>query len=135
MEKKIDRSLERLPDAELEVMLALWQAGRPMKVLELREALAGEHDWQKATVQVLLGRLCDRGFAAAEQERNYKLYRPLVSEADYRASESRTLMRKLCRGSVSTWVASLIESRALEEADLDELESLLAKGKRGGRRD
>ena len=135
MENTTERTLERLPDAELEVMLALWQAGRPMKALELREALAGEHDWQKATVQVLLGRLCERGFVAAESERNYKLYRPLVTEEDYRAAESRTLMQKLCRGSISTLVASLISSRALDEADLDELESLLAKGKRGGRHD
>lgn len=135
MEKTNAHALERLPDAELEVMLALWQTGRPMKVLELREALSGTHDWQKATVQVLLGRLCERGFVAAAREQNYKLYHPLVTEEDYRASESRTLMQKLCRGSVSTLVASLISSRTLDETDLEELEALLAQGKRGERHD
>ncbi len=130
-----ERTLEHLPDAELEIMLVLWKAKRPMKVLELREALSAEHDWQKATVQVLLGRLCERGFVAAETERNYKLYRPIVKESAYRAAESSVLMHKLCRGSVSTLVASLIESSALDEADLNELELLLAKGKRGGKDD
>lgn len=125
---------DRLPDAELEVMLAFWAADRPMKVAELRDALADEHDWQKATVQVLLARLCDRGFVTASTERNYKLYAPAVAEADYRAAESRTLMRKLCRGSVSTLVASLIEADALDDDDLDALEALL-DGKRGGHRD
>ncbi|MBQ2767694.1 MAG: BlaI/MecI/CopY family transcriptional regulator [Clostridia bacterium] len=130
-DRKNARSLERLPDAELEVMLVLWGEGRPMKALELRDRLAEQHGWQKATVQVLLGRLCTRGFVATEDERNYKLYRPLVSEEDYRAAESSTLMRKLCRGSISTLVASLISANELDEADLDELEAMLHSGKRG----
>lgn len=128
-------TLERLPDAELEVMLVLWQADRPMKAVELRDALAERHDWQKATVQVLLNRLCERGFAAAETERNYKLFRPLVSEEAYRASESSTLMRKLCRGSLGTLVASLISTGELDEKDFEELEEILRVGKRGDRRD
>lgn len=127
-------AFERLPDAELEVMLALWAADGPMKVAELRAALAPAHAWQKATVQVLLDRLVHRGFVTAATERNYKRYTPAIAEADYRAAESSALMHKLCRGSVCTLLASLIESDTLSEADLDDLEALLNR-KRGERHD
>lgn len=132
-DRKNVRSLERLPDAELEVMLVLWGEGRPMKALELRDRLADRHGWQKATVQVLLGRLCTRGFVAADEERNYKLYRPLVTEEEYRAAESDSLVRRLFRGSASSLVASLISANALDESDLAELEAMLRRGKGDGK--
>ena len=47
----------RLPDAELDVMQALWQAGRPTRPSQLLEALRDKRDWSLSTLQVLLTRL------------------------------------------------------------------------------
>ena len=54
--------LERLPDAELEVMQALWaQKTYPAASGELMEALAGKR-WRMPTLLKLLSRLEERGF-------------------------------------------------------------------------
>ena len=53
----------RLPDAELEVMQALWsQTQYPVTTAELLPRLA-EHRWQTATLLKLLSRLEDRATA------------------------------------------------------------------------
>ena len=80
----------RLPDAELEVMQALWsQTQYPVTTAELLPRLA-EHRWQTATLLKLLSRLEDRGFvgglcpalwppswrAGASQNRKSQNWRP-----------------------------------------------------------
>ena len=47
---------KRLPDAELEVMKALWQAGAPLTRAELEAALA-VNGWAGTTLLTLLSRL------------------------------------------------------------------------------
>lgn len=116
---------ERLPDAMLDIMLVLWSENRPMKVTEILTALGRKHSWKRATLHVLLGRLEERGFLHAEEVCNYKLYTPLVTEDDYIALESKTILQKLCSGSFSALASSLIRSRSLTEQDLQELSSLL----------
>lgn len=57
--------MERLPDAELEVMQALWRQEKyPVSSAALMEELAGRR-WQTATLLKLLSRLEERGFVEA----------------------------------------------------------------------
>lgn len=71
---------EKLPEAELDVMLVLWKQERPMKAIEILDELRDTHNWKKPTLQVLLGRLTSRGFLKVTQEANYHMYTPLISE-------------------------------------------------------
>ena len=56
---------KRLPDAELEVMKALWQAKDPLTRAELEQALAG-NGWAGTTLLTLLSRLEGKGYVARE---------------------------------------------------------------------
>ena len=116
---------ERLPDTMLDIMLVLWSENRPMKATEILRELSTKHNWKRATLHVLLGRLEERGFIQAENESNYKRYYPLISEDEYISLESKTILHKLCRGSFSTLVTSLIRSRSLTDENLQELSTLL----------
>ena len=49
---------ERITEAELEVMRALWTAGEPQTLGQLKEALARRLDWNGDTTKTLLRRLC-----------------------------------------------------------------------------
>lgn len=70
--------MERLPDAELEVMQALWRQEKyPVSSAALMEELAGRR-WQTATLLKLLSRLEERGFVKREKEGRNNLYTPLV---------------------------------------------------------
>lgn len=120
----------RLPDAELEVMQALWQMeDYPVTSAQLMEKLAGRH-WRLPTLLKLLSRLEERGFVAAQKEGRTNYYRPLVGEREYLAAESGRFFQKLHGGSLPSLVAALMESRAITSDDVAELEAILKGGKR-----
>ena len=113
--------MERLPDAELEVMQALWRQEKyPVSSAALMEELAGRR-WQTATLLKLLSRL---------EERN-NLYTPLVRREDYLSAESRAFLQRLHGGSLPSLVAALMDSRAISRRDLEELEEILRGGDGG----
>ena len=58
-----------LPESELEVMLVLWKAGRPMTRGEIEERLhaEGKKHWAPSTVLSLLYRLIDKEFVVSER--------------------------------------------------------------------
>ena len=123
--------LERLPDAELEVMQALWaQKTYPAASGELMEALAGKR-WRMPTLLKLLSRLEERGFVRRDKDGRSNRYTPLVRREDYLAAESREFLQKLHGGSLPSLVAALMDSRAISQADLAELEDILRGGDGG----
>lgn len=126
---------EKLPEAELDIMLVLWQQKRPMKVIEILEELKDTRDWKKPTLQVLLGRLEARGFLKVTQEANYHLYEPLISEDEYRLVESQHFLKKMCRGSFRTLVASFVKLNQISDKELQELYTLLEERKDTRERD
>ena len=52
------KPLEKLPEAELDVMLALWTHTQPVRTARLLEDLA-DKAWSLSTRKVLLGRLAE----------------------------------------------------------------------------
>ena len=121
---------KRLPDAELEVMKALWQAGEPLTRPELEARLA-QHHWASTTLLALLARLETKGYVAREKQGRGYLYRAALSRRDYLPVESRSALARLFEGSAKNLVAAMAESDALTDRDIDELEEYLAELKSG----
>lgn len=121
---------KRLPDAELEVMKALWQAGEPLTRPELEARLA-QHHWASTTLLALLARLEAKGYAAREKQGRGYLYRAALSRRDYLPVESRSALARLFEGSAKNLVAAMAESDALTDRDIAELEEYLAELKAG----
>ena len=121
---------KRLPDAELEVMKALWQAGEPLTRPELEARLA-QHHWASTTLLALLARLEAKGYVAREKQGRGYLYRAALSRRDYLPVESRSALARLFEGSAKNLVAAMAESDALTDRDIAELEEYLAELKAG----
>lgn len=121
---------KRLPDAELEVMKALWQAGEPLTRHELEARLA-QHHWASTTLLALLARLETKGYVAREKQGRGYLYRAALSRRDYLPVESRSALARLFEGSAKNLVAAMAESDALTDRDIAELEEYLAELKAG----
>lgn len=121
---------KRLPDAELEVMKALWQAGEPLTRPELEARLA-QHHWASTTLLALLARLEAKGYVAREKQGRGYLYRAALSRRDYLPVESRSALARLFEGSAKNLVAAMAESDALTDRDIAELEEHLAELKAG----
>ena len=115
----------RLPDAELDVMQALWQAGEPTRPSQLLEALRGKRDWSLSTVQVLLTRLHEKGFVTLTCEKRFHYYAPAVGEEEYRVGETKSFLERMHGGSVRSLMAALVECNGITTDDLDEIAHML----------
>lgn len=117
----MERELKRLPDAELEVMQALWAHEPPATRAEIETNL---RPMAPTTLLTLLGRLADKGFVKIEKQGRGSVYTPLVERRDYLAAQSRRFVKKICGGSVSAF-ASALSDGGLSREELAELRRLL----------
>lgn len=115
----------RLPDAELDVMQALWQADGPTRPSQLLSALQGKRDWSLSTLQVLLSRLHEKGFVTLTCEKRFHYYAPAIGEEEYRIGETRSFLERMHGGSVKSLMAALVECRGITADDLDEIAHML----------
>lgn len=126
------KTIERLPESELEIMLTLWHAGEPLTAGEIAKELAESHGWKTGTVHVLLERLGERGFVACDKSGYKHLFSPTINESDYRKGEEHTIIRRFFGGSAKNMIASLLNADGLSDEDLEELSAMLKK-KTGGK--
>lgn len=123
---------ERLPDAELEVMKAVWQSDLPVSTSQIKEILDQNRLWNVSALQTLLNRLITRGFLSTEKQGKSRYYEPLVAEDIYLAAENKSFLEKLNSNSVRRFVASLYDSSTITDKDLEELQRFIDE-KTGGR--
>ena len=119
--------IRRLPDAELEVMQALWACDAPAARTDIEKVLFPTHPMALTTLLTLLTRLSEKGFLAIEKTGRRSVYTPLVAREDYLAAQSKTFFRNLCGGSVSAFANALCDS-GLSKEELAQLRMLLERG-------
>ena len=120
---------QQVSDSELTLMKILWSAGGSAKYAAIMEELAKSgNTWQKNTVITLLSRLVDKGLLKTGKIGRRNEYIALVSEADYRSAQARTLVSKLYAGSAKGLVATLIQGEMLSEEDYRELKRFWESG-------
>ncbi len=123
----MSRPIRRLPDAELEVMQAVWNCAPPVSRADIEAILKKNHPLATTTILTLLARLAERKFLAAEKAGRSNCYIPLISRHDYLASQSKSFFDQLCDGDMNVFAAALCDS-GLSRADLEELRQLLERG-------
>lgn len=123
----MNNAFRRLPDAELEVMQAVWDCAPPVTRAGVDEILRKTHPMAQTTLLTLLTRLAEKGFISIEKNGRRSEYVPLVSRQDYLASQSRRFFDKLCGGSVSAFASALCDG-GLTKEEIAELRRLLDEG-------
>ena len=113
----------KISDSELEVMKLLWQAGDALPVTEIRETLQRTRGWEATTVKTLVSRLVSKG-ALRQEKRNVFYYSPLITEREYNAWATDSLIRRLYNGSARELVAALVRSEGLTQQDIEELRTM-----------
>ena len=122
----MNQKIRRLPDSELELMQIIWQKEPPVSRTDIEAFRKDSHQLAATTILTLLTRLCEKGFLSVEKQGRANLYTPLISQREYLASESRSLMDKLYGGSIKTFAAALCDS-GISKEELSELRSLLER--------
>lgn len=126
------KTIERLPESELEIMLTLWHNTTPLTVGQITKILADAHGWKTATVHVLLARLGERGFVSCDKSGFKHLFAPIITEEEYRRGEEKNMMKRFFGGSAKNMIASLLNADGLTDDDLEELSAML-KQRKGGK--
>ena len=124
------KELVHLPNSELEIMMAIWEAKKPVSRPEIDEKLS-EKNWQAPTVLKFLSRLTEKGFLKCEKPEGAKtnIYTALVSEEEYLEFESNSVLGKFCGRSVKSLVANLYENNTINDSELDELQKFINEAK------
>lgn len=116
---------KKLGQAELEIMQAVWAAGGPCSSTALYAQLKDSLGWKLPTLMTSLSRLVDKGYLRCDRSGGGNLYAPLISEADYKAREGRSFLRRVYHNSLRDMVSALYHGDALDRRDLEELRLFL----------
>ena len=116
--------IRRLPDSELTVMQAVWQATPPVSRGALEEILLPQHPMAQTTLLTLLSRLAEKGFLTVEKSGKTNYYIPKVSQDAYVSAQGRRFVDQLCGGSISAFASALCDG-ALSKQEIDQLQDMI----------
>jgi predicted transcriptional regulator len=117
--------VERISDAELDVMEVLWAAPEALTANDIVDRIDPSRNWNPSTIKTMIGRLHAKGALDHREEGRRYLYSPAVARGHYAAGESRRLVDRLFGGRAAPLVAHLAEGEGLTKDDIAELEALL----------
>lgn len=117
--------MKRLPDAELELMMMIWEADEPISRIEIEKRLQSGREVAPSTTLTLLSRLEERGFVRREKRGKLNYYSALVQKEPYLKETGRMMLKKLFGGSLSSFAAALYTDEELSERDLAELQAFI----------
>ena len=113
------KTYQRLPESELDIMLVLWNNTPPMTRPEMKKNLAS------TTILSLLTRLENKNFVEVTKQGKMNLYTPLVSQSDYQAHESQSVLEKLYGNSLKKFVTSLYHGKKISSEEVQDLSEFL----------
>ena len=119
--------MNKISDSELEVMKILWEKGA-ITSPEIIEEISKSINWSKTTIKTLITRLVNKG--AVEQikkEGKLYIYKPLITEEEYKKSENETFLSKLYKGSVSNMLLNFASENLISKDDLKRILEIIEK--------
>ena len=117
--------MNKLPDAEFEVMKVVWANEAPITTNIIMEQLGKKKKWRASTAITLLSRLIDRGFLRTEKNGKERSYFPLVRKEDYLRFETNNFMKLYHESSFASFVTALHSEKKISEKDIDELQKII----------
>lgn len=112
--------INKISDAELEIMKVLWDKKIPMKALDIFHELKKNMDWGETTARTLIRRLKEKGFLIQEK-REIFYYSPAISENQYMKEQTKSFLDKVYGGKAKGLLASLFEDDYISSNDVEEL--------------
>jgi predicted transcriptional regulator len=110
----------RLPDAEFEVMQALWSCGGiSVPTLVLSEKLTKERKAQ--TILTLLARLENKKMISSEKVGKERIWTAHITEDEYLSFEAKNIVEKMYHGSLHGLVNAFYDGKKLSEEDASAL--------------
>ena len=119
------KTYQRLPESELGIMLVLWNGTPPMTRPEIEKVINTKKNLAPTTILSLLTRLEAKNFVEVTKQGKMNLYTPLVSQTDYQAHESRSVLEKLYGNALKKFVTSLYQGKKSSSEEIQDLSDFL----------
>ena len=119
------KTYQRLPESELDIMLVLWNHTPPMNRMEIEKVINTKKSLAPTTILSLLARLEAKNFVEVTKQGKINLYTPLVSQSDYQAHESQSVLEKLYGNSLKKFVTSLYQGKKVSPEEIQDLSDFL----------
>ena len=111
----------KLPDAEFEVMSAIWEGTPPLNTAYLMQQVGNKKGWKAPTLISFLVRLEDRGYIASYKNGKERYYIPLAEKDSYIHEVTTNFIEQYHGGSFVSVMNAFFKDRNLSEDDIDEL--------------
>ena len=119
-----------LSDGEWKLMNLLWDHA-PRTIGELVSALREDTGWSKATVNIMLGRLADKGAVRVDASARAKRFYPILRREDAVRQEARNTLARIKTGGIGLMLSTMASDCELSDGEIDELYRILKEGRRG----
>ena len=117
----------RLAAVEFRFAEILWQS-TPVTTKELVAICSKELNWARTTTYTVIKRLSERGLL----QNDNGTVTSLVSKDEAQASEIDELVEKKFEGSLPAFVAAFTRHQKLSEQDLDQVQRMIDRIRKGG---
>lgn len=118
--------IPKIFESEYRFCLILWEH-EPIKSTELVKLCKEQLGWKPTTTYTVLKRLSERGILKNENT----IVSTLVTKEQVQASEIHELVEKKFEGSLPSFVAAFTKHQKLSDADVDELQRMIDRYRRG----
>ena len=113
--------MKKIPDAELELMMIIWDAGRPLTRVEIEENLSDDREVLPNTILSLLTRLEKRGFVTTERDGKLNYYSALMEKEPYLKEAGQGFLNRMFQGSLKNFAVALYDGEELSKEEATEL--------------
>lgn len=127
---KRDNGIEKISDAEWNVMHVVWNRGS-VTAQEVIDEVVPETGWSPNTVRTLLIRLTDKGILHVEKrkgkEKDYQIcyYTAIYSREQCTAKYGSSFLRRVFQGDATRLLAHFVKDARLTPEQVDELRKQL----------
>ena len=117
-----------LSDSEWKLMNLLWDKS-PLTIGQMYKALVGKTGWTKATINMMLIRLADKGAVRLDNSGPIKLYTPVLDRDDAVRQEARNTLSRVRTGGLGLLVSTMAKECSLTDEEIEELYRILKEGR------
>ena len=115
----MSKEIKKLGEAELEIMLIIWRAEKPLSSREILRQM--EREWPLSTLMTVLERLSEKGFVHCDRSTRRNYYTALISVEQYKDVENSTFLSRLYNNSLTGFVACLYDRHTVSSEELNKL--------------
>ena len=120
-------NVPKIHEGEYRFCLIMWER-EPVTASELAKLCQEKLDWKRTTTYTIIKRLGDRGVLKLENG----VVTALISKEEAEAAEIDTFVESKFGGSLPAFVAAFTKRKDVTEKELDEMQRMIDRIRRGG---